>query len=266
MTALFITVLVASLVGSMHCAGMCGAFVAFAIGAADPAVNIPRSFLLSLYQLGRLVTYAALGAAAGALGAGIDLGGQMVGVQRTAAVLSGVLMVGFGVVTLLKLSGIKVKGTAVPASLTKLLQWSHSRAMCYSPPVRALATGLLTTLLPCGWLYAFVITAAGTGHALTGAALMATFWLGTLPMLTIVGVGVRKLAAPLAAKLPAITASAIVTVGVYTIVARAGITLHSPPLRRSISPAELAAQVEGIDKQKLPCCTQPAAPGERGAQ
>src|SRR4051794_4469342 len=104
MMALFLTVLLSSLIGSLHCAGMCGAFVAFAIGAGDPAtVTRQRNLLLGLYQLGRFVTYTGLGALAGALGAGIDFGGQLVGLQRTAAILSGVFMVTFGVLTLRRL-------------------------------------------------------------------------------------------------------------------------------------------------------------------
>ena len=94
------------------------------------------------------------------------------------------------------LDGLRV---AAPAGTRRLV---HGTTVATNALLerRGAATGLLTTLLPCGWLYAFVITAAGTGNALAGAGLMATFWVGTLPMLTIVGIGVRKLAAPLAAK------------------------------------------------------------------
>ena len=162
MTALFVTVLLASLLGSLHCAGMCGAFVAFAIGAGDPAVKVSRNVLMGLYHAGRLLTYVTLGAIAGTLGAGIDLGGQMVGLQRAAAILSGTMMVGFGAITLMRLSGIKLAHARVPARWTAFVSSVNRSAMRYSPSVRAVATGLLTTLLPCGWLYAFVITAAGT--------------------------------------------------------------------------------------------------------
>ena len=230
MTALFVTVLLASLLGSLHCAGMCGAFVAFAIGAGDPAVKVSRNVLMGLYHAGRLLTYVTLGAIAGTLGAGIDLGGQMVGLQRAAAILSGTMMVGFGAITLMRLSGIKLAHARVPARWTAFVSSVNRSAMRYSPSVRAVATGLLTTLLPCGWLYAFVITAAGTSHALTGAALMFSFWIGTLPMLTVVGLGARKISGALATKLPALAASAIVIVGLYTIIARSGISPAPVPL------------------------------------
>lgn len=257
MTALLVTVLLASLVGSLHCAGMCGAFVLFAIGAGDPGARTARGWLLGLYQLGRLVTYAALGAVAGGLGAGIDFGGHMIGLQRAAAILSGLLMVGFGTITLLRLRGVKFTALKVPHALTAALTAGQRRAMRHSPPVRALATGLLTTLLPCGFLYSFVIVAAGYGHVAAGALIMGVFWLGTLPMLTVVGAGVRWLAAPLAARLPAITAGMIVAVGVYTIVARAGITLRGSAAVKGT--AELSRQVQEIEHTTPACCaTKPA--------
>jgi len=267
MTALFVTVLFASLAGSLHCAGMCGAFVAFAIGVGDPSVKASRGLLLALYQVGRLVTYTLLGALAGLIGAGVDLGGQLVGVGRAAAILSGIMMVGFGTITLLSAKGVKLDGPRVPAFWTKLVAGAHRHMMRFSPMVRAGATGLLTTLLPCGWLYAFVLTAAGTGHAWSGAALMATFWVGTLPMLTIVGVGVRKLSGAFAGKLPVVTAMAIVVVGLYTIAARAGV--HLPAARHvgHQTATELQQQLKSIDEKSLPCCTQKAAqtPAAEGA-
>ena len=136
----------------------------------------------------------------------------------------------------------------------------HARAMRYSPPVRALVTGLLTTLLPCGWLYAFVITAAGTGHAAAGAGLMAVFWLGTLPVMTVIGAGVRKLAAPVAAKLPAMTAAAVVVVGLYTIVARAQVVLPAARAGEPVSAADMRARVQALPAATLPCCTDKGAP------
>src|SRR3954447_361576 len=117
MTALFLTVLLGSLVGSPQCAGMCGGVVAVAIGAGEPAVRHSRGRLLALYQAGRLVTYAALGAVAGAVGAGIDLSGRLVGMRRGAAVLAGMMMVGFGAWTLLRLAGVRWGGMKMPTVL-----------------------------------------------------------------------------------------------------------------------------------------------------
>ena len=118
---------------------------------------------------------------------------------------------------------------------------------------------VLTTLLPCGFLWVFVITAAGCGHAASGAAVMSVFWLGTLPALVVVGVGLRWLAKPLTAALPAIVACAIMFVGVYTIVARAEIKLPGAQGVQGLTPAELEARIKGMGHEKLPCCqTQPS--------
>ena len=87
-------------------------------------------------------------------------------------------------------------------------------------PRARFTVGLLTTLLPCGWLYAFVLTAAGTGTVRGALALMTVFWAGTLPMMLTLGVGVRQLAGPLRAKLPTISAIAIVAVGVMSLTGR----------------------------------------------
>src|SRR5689334_10006096 len=66
------TILVASLVGSLHCATMCGP-IAGVIGVAQPGRS--RTFALSGYHAGRGLGYATLGAVAGWLGSGLERAG-----------------------------------------------------------------------------------------------------------------------------------------------------------------------------------------------
>ncbi len=214
------TVFLASLLGSLHCAGMCGAFVLFAVG--DPNARTSRAPLHAAYHGGRLVTYVSLGAIAGLVGAAFDLGGSIVGVQRTAAILAGAMMVVFGVIAILRIRGVRVPMPPVPGLLERALTRGHQLAATRPPIVRALATGLLTTLLPCGWLYAFVISAAGTGSAPIGALTMGVFWVGTLPVLVALGTGLRAITGALGRRLPVLTASSVVVVGLATILVRAG--------------------------------------------
>ena len=259
MTALLITILIASLLGSLHCAGMCGAFLMFAIGVGDPLVRTPRWRLQAAYHGGRLITYVALGSMAGALGSFVDLGGRLAGWQRTAAIGAGALMVGFASLTLLRVMGMKLWPLPVPEVLQRLATAGHQRNMSRGPMARALVTGLLTTLLPCGWLYAFVITAAGTAHPLSGAAAMLAFWIGTLPMLATLGMGIQKLSRPLAAKLPALTATAVLLVGLYTIWSRAGMThLELRMKNADMGPGISATRVPNAGEE-MPCCTRGAA-------
>ncbi len=254
MTAMFITVLFASLVGSLHCVGMCGAFVAFAVGTSGQD-SIPNKILLSAaYNGGRFVTYLILGAAAGALGAALDLGGTYVGVQRFAAVIAGLIMVVFGVATLLKLRGVKLPTIPLPGNLVKLISLGQGIAMTMHPFPRALTIGLLTTLLPCGWLYAYATVAAGTADPVYGALTMAAFWLGTLPALVAVGAGVQSLAGVLGKHLPAATAILIVLVGLVTVIHR----LEVSDAVYAQAPAEHGTitqeHIRQIDAHQLPCC------------
>jgi uncharacterized protein len=197
-----------------------------------------------------------LGAIAGALGAALDLGGSLMGLQRAAAVLAGAIMVLFGVVAVLRLQGIKIRAARVPALLKRLNMAGHRAAIDLPPVLRAASVGLLTTLLPCGWLYAFVITAAGTAHPLWGAAAMAAFWLGTLPIMVSLGVGIQQLSGALGRKLPLVTALTIVIVGIYTIATRmqtqAAVAAGSRAATKT--PAGLVQRVENLDPNQMPCC------------
>lgn len=227
MTPLIAAIFLASLLGSMHCAGMCGAFLAFAVTPGDAPVS--RAALQGAYHLGRLVTYTALGTAAGALGHAVDLGGSMAGLQRTAGSLAGTMMVVFGLLAVARVLGVRLPRAPVPAVIQRALTAGHRAAFDLPPLARAGATGLLTTLLPCGWLYAFVITAAGTADAAHGALAMLVFWLGTLPALITLGAGIQGLAGPLRKRLPLVTSLAVVCVGVFTVVTRMGGGHHSLP-------------------------------------
>jgi sulfite exporter TauE/SafE len=219
MSTLLVTVFVASLVGSLHCVGMCGPFVAFYAGG-DGSGGARRLASHGIYSLGRLVAYVVLGAAAGAIGAALDLAGSLAGFQRIAAIAAGTIMVAWGVLALLSIRGVRLFPATHGAAGGRWIR-NAFRAVADQPPVvRAASVGLLTGLLPCGWLWAFLVTAAGTGGALTGVAVMAAFWLGTVPALVALGLGAQLIAAPLRRHVPAATAVLLVALGVFAIVSR----------------------------------------------
>lgn len=216
MLSLVIAILAASLLGSLHCAGMCGAFLA--ISLADRSA--PAWRLQTMYHLGRLMTYVLLGALAGLLGASLDLAGSMAGVQRSAAALSSATLVVFGSVTLLRVVGVRLPRMPVPGALLRYSEAGHRVAMGLPATSRALMIGLLTTLLPCGWLYAFVLVAAGSGSVVLGPVIMAVFWVGTVPLLVAVGAGIRAATGPLARHAPVVAAVMLICVGTASLVMR----------------------------------------------
>ena len=147
MNALLLTVFVASLVGSLHCIGMCGPFVAFYSGA-DSSVGIRRLLSHAAYSCGRLFTYAVFGLAAGAVGAALDVAGSLAGFQRIAAIVAGVTMILWGVLALLQLRGIKIfKHVSGNGRLSGLLRRGFSLVSDKPPVVRAGVIGLLSGFL-----------------------------------------------------------------------------------------------------------------------
>jgi hypothetical protein len=226
--SLTLAVLTASLLGSVHCVAMCGGFVClYAAGRGDWRSHFA-------YHGGRLVSYLALGLTVGALGSALDRSGALAGVSRGAAIVSGGLLMVWGGATLMRLSGLRrARSTSSHAALsafTKLQASALTRARDYAPGIRAAVVGMLSALLPCGWLYAFVATAAGTGSAFQGALTMGIFWLGTVPALLAAGVSIQRFAGPLRARLPALTAIVVIVIGALTMSGRltSGVRLSSP--------------------------------------
>lgn len=251
---LALAVLLASLVGSPHCAGMCGGFVCFyagGVGGTGAMGQRAGGWAHAAYNGGRLASYLTLGALAGAAGAGLDAAGRLAGLSRLAAVVAGALMVGWGATRLAAIAGMRLGLPGTPAALRGALGGLLRRASGRPPVARAAATGLLTTLLPCGWLYAFVVTAAGTGSAGGGALVMLAFWAGTLPMLVAVGVGARRLAGPFARRLPTASAVLVVALGLLSI---------SGKLRADVSLTALLRAAPAPAAGAAPTLALPAAP------
>lgn len=212
-------VLVASLVGSIHCAGMCGGFVCFYAGSAKG--NEPAALRAhAMYNVGRLASYLLLGALAGLAGAGVSRAGALVGVSHAAAVVAGALMVGWAISTIAAQRGMSLSTLHAPVPWQRALGRVLHAVRSQPIGVRAALTGLFTTLLPCGWLYVFVATAGGTGSVRSAMLTMAVFWLGTVPALVAVGVGAQTMLAPFRRRLPAFSAAVVLIMGLLSMSGR----------------------------------------------
>lgn len=178
----------AGLAGSLvHCVGMCGPFV-FGQIMSDAERGPTGTYgewrrlsgaALVPYHFGRLTTYTALGALAGAATALFT---------STAAFtwLSAVLLVVAACLMVLQAAGLAV-GTRSPltAGLARLagpISSSHG-------PLSRYALGIVLGFLPCGLLYGALAAAGGTASVREGALVMAAFGLGTVPALVAVGWG-----------------------------------------------------------------------------
>lgn len=245
------TVFVASLLGSLHCVGMCGPFALIAGNTADK--RIPAMLPTTCYSLGRLVTYTVVGVIFGALGMTLNRGTSFAPWQQTATYVAGGLMIGVGLVALARQLGWKVRLPNVAGPLQKLLQSQYRKVVSQPPLRRALLIGALTCLMPCGWLYTFAIVAAGTGSPLWGAAVMAVFWAGTAPIMVALALGLNKIGKSFQKRIPVAMAALVILVGVFTIAVRAPVAIGGET-KIAEGTEGMVEQVREVDHSELPCC------------
>ena len=175
----FAAAFVGGFAGSAHCVGMCGPFAGWQ--GLRQGHALPRQIS---YHGGRLATYLALAAAAGLVGEGLQRAAGMVDFQRGLALLTGGALVAVGAVWLLAKPGPAGPIGRGWARLSgRLLAVAGSSGGTLGPWL----LGMSSTLLPCGFLYAFVLAAVTTGSVGGAVATMAGFWLGTVPALAATG-------------------------------------------------------------------------------
>jgi sulfite exporter TauE/SafE len=155
----------AGLASVPHCTAMCGPLAAYACSGRPGASGQGR------YQLGRFISYSALGGVAGAVGGAtaVSLPGAW-----GSALLSWSLALGLGLAAFRlwrrpdqPLISIRTKPAQAPESRTSRALRILGRHPFF--------VGLGTALLPCGALAAAVLIAASTGTPMLGAFSMLAF-------------------------------------------------------------------------------------------
>ena len=244
------SVFLASLLGSLHCVGMCGPFALL----AGTDLERRRSAMIptAAYSFGRLVTYSIVGVIFGTLGLALNAGTSFAPWQQTATWVAGGLMILVGVIALARQLGSSIRLPGVGQRLQRILQRLFKRATDQPPIRKAFVIGALSSLMPCGWLYTFAIVAAGTGNPLTGAAVMAVFWAGTVPIMVMLVLGTAKVSHSVQQRLPVAMATLVILVGVFTIAFRAPVAIGGD--HQVADREDLVRQVQSIEQSELPCC------------
>jgi sulfite exporter TauE/SafE len=179
-----------------HCFGMCGPLtVAFSLSKQQKNPTWPQQLKFhTLLNLGRILSYALVGAGIGSLGSVLVQGGQLAGIgsnlRHWIAIITGIMLIWFGLGQIkpdflphIPLLHPILKGnlhnrlSAVMMKLSAQTQW-------WTPALLGMTWGLM----PCGFLYAAQIKAAATGNLWQGVATMLAFGVGTLPIMLGVGV------------------------------------------------------------------------------
>lgn len=229
-----ITGLLLGLAGSLHCAGMCGP-----IAMALPSSGRQGVFRLAektLYQAGRIGTYAVLGYIVGMGASVFDLAGY----GRIASISAGILMVITALVQIVWHKSLIPSGPLY--RLTGSVRLALRRQLDNHSFVALGAIGALNGLLPCGLVTSALLGSAATTEPVGGMIFMASFGVGTLPIMMSMALGGGLLTSSLRAKMR--VALPVIALLVGSIVVLRGMALDIPYL----SPPEAR------DSSNVKCC------------
>lgn len=224
--ALYGSLFLTGLAGSLHCLAMCGpllfAFFGTESGGAEPggawAAARRRAVHSLAYHGGRIWTYALLGFLAGWAGSRLRLGAAILGWQRPLAVVASLLILLAGLAALGAIPGVRLGLTLPAGCLGTLSRWPWLAALVrLRRPSGRFLLGAVMGLLPCGLVYAVLLLAMTLPGPLDGALGMLAFGTGTLPALTALVVAGGALPAWLRARSPRLAAALLVGVGLFAL-------------------------------------------------
>jgi len=173
------------LLGSVHCIGMCGGIVgALSITSGGSRTVLSRTFS---YNLGRISSYMVAGALVGSFYSGARALTGISAWQSLAYVLTNLMLIALGLYLMNIWRGLK-RLELIGHRLWRRIQPFATALFPLNTPLKLLLAGILWGWLPCGMVYSVLLTAMFSGSAISGAAVMLAFGLGTLPMLLAAGV------------------------------------------------------------------------------
>jgi sulfite exporter TauE/SafE len=174
-----------------------------------PSSALEDAVPVGSFLAGKLVTHTALGALLGLLGDAVQLS---VKTRAWVQIGAGVVMV----LLALDLFGVKAVRWLVPsppATWGRLVRRSTRWSSGFAPAV----LGGATILIPCGVTLGMEFLAIASGSALAGAAIMATFVVGTSPLFAAIGYAARRSTALLRGRLSVFAAAAVLVAGLVSV-------------------------------------------------
>lgn len=273
--SLWAVLLTGLLAGGASCAAVQGGLLAGAVArrrqpesaaagkgkgrSRKPAALPPPSALedavpVGSFLAGKLVTHTALGALLGLLGDAVQLS---VKTRAFVQIGSGLLML----LLALDLFGVQAVRWLVPtppASWGRLVRRNTQLSSAFAPAV----FGGATILIPCGVTLGMEFLAVASGSALAGAAIMATFVVGTSPLFAAIGYAARRSTALLRGRLSVLAAAAVLVAGLVSI--NTGLVLADST--HTIS-SVLRTVIEGSESNETETAAGPLPiPGPDGVQ
>ncbi len=244
-----VSALLLGIMGSFHCAGMCGPL---ALGIPLYGNSFPVKVVSGLvYNLGRVVTYAAMGLVFGILGKGLSLAG----LQQWVSVLAGSFMV----LTVLLPLFVTVPGLKWLPDLGPHLRRWMSYFFKHRSVGGLFVIGLINGLLPCGLVYLAIAGAIATTGAWHGALFMALFGLATIPMMLFIALMGSLLSLKVRKNINRVIPYIVVLVGLLFILRglSLGIPFLSPPASKLTPNRSVMVQPSTTHQQVKGSCCHP---------
>jgi sulfite exporter TauE/SafE/copper chaperone CopZ len=199
---------VIGLITSVHCVAMCGGInLSQCVPQGGASGSDSRNSALRpafLYNLGRIVSYTAVGFAAGALGGVIAFTSTAQGILK---LIAGVFMIIMGINILEIFPWLRKLNPRMPRAVARKIDGEKEKSN------RSLVVGFFFVFLPCGPLQAMQIYALSTGNPFGGALSMFLFSAGTVPLMFGLGAFASIIGKKFASKVMTAGAVLIVVLG-----------------------------------------------------
>ncbi len=188
-----LSALTAGILGSIHCAGMCGGIAtALGMGLRETSASGRPVTAALFYQFGRISSYVVAGSIAGYVGDILTQADSLKFVSIYLRLFSAVFMIGLG----LYLAGwfpffstIERIGTPVWKKISPI----SKKFLPVKHLYQAYSLGFLWGWIPCGLTYSILLWSIAAGSAVQGGLLMLAFGLGTLPAMLPMTLGAGKI-------------------------------------------------------------------------
>ena len=169
---------VLGLLGSFHCIGMCGP-IAFML-PVDRTNGYRKVSQITVYHIGRLLAYSLIGLVFGLIGKSL----YIFGFQQQLTIAIGVIMILAVIIPDKTLNKYNISKPLY--KLISKVKSALGSALKKKTADTFLTIGFLNGFLPCGLVYMALFGAIAGANALNGSLYMATFGLGTIPLMTTV--------------------------------------------------------------------------------
>ena len=175
MLQLIVVAFMIGIVGSFHCVGMCGPLaLALPLNNHSLFAKLTGAFI---YNAGRIVTYAFFGLIFGLIGQTASL----FGFQQWLSIITGAIILLF--IILPKKYKIQTGAANYSYVFFARIRTKLGRLFTQKNHSSLFVIGLLNGLLPCGLVYMAVAGAIAAGDTGNSVLFMASFGLGTLPVM-----------------------------------------------------------------------------------